>query len=184
MSNAKVKLIMGIMDCQDEQVLKEVAYMLGTDKEPITKPEFTEEGLYEMANGETVEVIKTSMELARFASKTKPMSWDRYGYRNRTATSSEKDREATKLIRYLGKKPFSIDKPGVYETYDGKKVHIYHQNMALNWHGSLLTTPPGIREFNTNGDWYSETSGFIKGGSHSIKKYISPAWNFEKGEPV
>lgn len=139
----------------------------------ISPPEFTEEGLYKCRDGNTCEVIFSTHRNIRFTDPyTKRFYWNEFG---RVTNYEERPQD---LIRYLGKKPFEIDKPGVYEDSIGKKV--FFPNLIKSHENTIRGFYIDISEWNyfyINGDCrLSQWQG--------ITKFISPTWNFEKGAPV
>lgn len=140
--------------------------------EHYKKKEFTEEGLYEMANGETVVVTRENAASYDFREITDNLIqrlWDKYGKRS-LGKIDEHD-----LVRYLGKKKFEIDKPGVYENEFGDKI-VFFGKPDKDGEILGLFIKKGISH-------YYKKDGSIE-HSGKIVKFISPTWNFEKGEPV
>jgi hypothetical protein len=146
----------------------------------ISPPEFTEEGLYEMANGETVNLEYDHCDMVHVLyERERGRRWSKTGERYPIGDKEEENR--TQLIRYLGKKPFEINKPGIYED-DKKERVIFHK--VTPFYEDLLV---GFK-FHNSGmiiqSFYRKDGKCNIPNFPTIVKFISPTWNFEKGEPV
>lgn len=141
----------------------------------ISPPEFTEEGIYEMANGKTVIVTRENAISYDFREVTDNLIqrlWDKYGKRSVGKIDEHN------LVRYLGKNKFEIDKPGVYENGKGEKIILSEKDINCNPINGLKISDHTIRLYYRDGTCYSTND------NSPIVKFISPNWNFEKGEPV
>lgn len=76
-------------------------------------------------------------------------------------------------------KKFEIDKPGVYETRDGRKAFIFDKRKSSEveyWRGYFNGD---MENWSLNGHYGGRLSD-----DYNLVKFISSTWNFEKGEPV
>jgi hypothetical protein len=136
---------------------------------------FTEEGEYEMANGETVN-IKIDLDNRIHLKDTQGhMKWNTDG--SVIHEDNKIYRGGSAIVRYLGKKKFTIDKPGVYVTKNGRPVSFLISEKILS--GRFLDN-------NHTGVWLIDgyCTSHPESGNNHIVKFLSSTWNFEKGEPA